>query len=268
MSCHALTVTLHTTVWSEAGGETAVLVHGSGTWATQELFGFAGQRPLADRYRLVLPDRRGYGRSPEVERSDYDRDADDIAALLGAGAHLLGHSSGGVVAMLAAARAPGAVRSLTLIEPACFQAAADAPVVAAALERNRRSIASVSPDLSDEDLVRLNYESVGFEAPEATPDRIRATRAALNELPTWEAPIPVDQLRAMERPKLVITGTWETAPQAYREHGGEPITECARVAAERIGAELLRVPGASHWPHSQRAEVVNAALREFWACAG
>ncbi|MDI2028632.1 alpha/beta hydrolase [Saccharopolyspora sp. TS4A08] len=244
-------------------GDRVVLVHGSGTEAGQRAFGFGAQRELADEFRLVLPDRRGYGGSPDVDRSDYRRDAEDIAELLGEGAHLLGHSSGGVVAMLAALRNPEAVRSLTLIEPACFQVAADVPVVAEAIRRNRAALAAVPAEIPDEDLVRLNYESVGFPAPDATPELVRATRTALNELPTWEAPIPVEDLSRV-KPALVITGTWDVAPQAYRDNGGEPIMECARVTAQRIGAELLRVPGASHWPHSQRADVVNDKLRGFW----
>ncbi|MEV0704244.1 alpha/beta hydrolase [Saccharopolyspora sp. NPDC050389] len=245
-------------------GIRAVFVHGSGTWAVHEVFGFDAQLPLAEEFRLVLPDRRGYGRSPEVERSDYAQDADDIAGLLDGGAHLVGHSSGAVVAMLAAARNPESVRSLTLIEPACFQVAADAPLVAAALERNRDALASVPPDLSDEDLVRLNFESVGFEAPPVTPELVRATRSALHEIPSWGAQIPVEPLAAATWPALVINGGWDEAPQAYREHGGEPIMECARVTAERIDADRLQVPGASHWPHSQQPGVVNDALRELW----
>lgn len=252
---------LHVAEFGE--GPRVVLVHGSGTWAQHDAFGFGAQLELADEFRLVLPDRRGYGGSPEVGRSDYRQDAEDVAELLGEGAHLLGHSSGGVVAMLAALRDPGAVRSLTLIEPACFQIAADAPVVAEALRRNREAIAAVPAGIADEDLVRLNFESVGFPAPEATPELVRATRAALNEHPTWEAQVPVEGL-AQVKPALVITGDWDVAPPAYRTNGGEPIMECARVTAQRVGAELLRVPGASHWPHSQRADLVNDRLRRFW----
>ncbi|WP_222720680.1 hypothetical protein [Actinomadura sp. HBU206391] len=37
---------------------------------------------------------------------------------------------------------------------------------------------------------------------------------------------------------------------------------CARVTAERIGARLLRVPG--YYPHVQRPDLVNAALRALW----
>jgi hypothetical protein len=129
---------------------------------------------------------------------------------------------------------------------------------------NQEAIASVPPELSDADLVRLNFESVGFEAPPVTPELVRATRTALNEIPSWGAGIPVEPLATALWPKLVISGTWEDAPAAYREHGGEPIMECARVTAQRIGADHLRVPGASHWPHSQRPDVVNDALRKLW----
>ncbi len=39
---------------------------------------------------------------------------------------------------------------------------------------------------------------------------------------------------------------------------------CAEVVAEEIGAQILRVEGASHWPQAQRPDVVNAALRGLW----
>lgn len=254
------------TVWDDSGrGEPVVLVHGSGTWGDAPL-GFETQRELADRYRLVVPDRRGYGRSPDVERSDCLRDADDVVELLDDGAHLLGHSSGGVVAMIAAARVPQSVRSLTLIEPACFQVAADDPVVAAALERNREALQAVPPELSDEDLVRLSYESVGFEPPkEPTPELVRASRTALTELPAWQLQVDTAVLAATDWPKLVLTGTWEGAPENYREYGGKPIMTCAAVTADRIGANLVRVPGASHWPHQQRPDVVHPLLCDLWA---
>ena len=54
-----------------------VLVHGSLATGSDE---WQAQRPLADQgYRLLVIDRRGYGRSPAAEGEDYLRDADDIA---------------------------------------------------------------------------------------------------------------------------------------------------------------------------------------------
>ena len=112
------------TVWGE--GEPAVFVHGSFGWGEET---WAKQRPLADSYRLLLVDRRGFGGSPPDGSVDFDRDADDVADVLGDGAHLVGHSYGGVVSLLAAARHPDAVRSLTVIEPPALGLVREDPFV-------------------------------------------------------------------------------------------------------------------------------------------
>jgi pimeloyl-ACP methyl ester carboxylesterase len=52
-----------------------------------------------------------------------------VAELLEDGAHLVGHSFGGCVALAAAARRPAAVRSLTLIEPGMLRMATSDPHV-------------------------------------------------------------------------------------------------------------------------------------------
>jgi pimeloyl-ACP methyl ester carboxylesterase len=142
---------------------------------------------------------------------------------------VVGHSYGGVVAMLAAGRRPQAVRSLTLIEPAAFSA-----------------------------------KAVGTPVPEVTPDRLRAAATALRERPGWDAEVPIESLAACTWPKLVITGTWETASPDYRAWVGEAMTACGRIVAERIGATLLCVRGAAHEPHREQPAIVNAALRELW----
>ena len=86
---------------------------------------FSVQKPLAERgWQLIIPDRPGHGRSPDPGRPD-DAEADGawVADLLEDGAHLVGHSFGGCVALAAAAKRPTAVRSLTLIEPAMHKLA-------------------------------------------------------------------------------------------------------------------------------------------------
>jgi pimeloyl-ACP methyl ester carboxylesterase len=99
-------------------GPRVVLVHGSNisgplTWAEQ--------RPLAARWQLEIVNRRGYGNSPPpAVRQDFEADAEDIAALLGEGAHLVGHSYGAIGCLYAAALRPQAVRSLTINEPPAF----------------------------------------------------------------------------------------------------------------------------------------------------
>ena len=88
---------LNVTVWGE--GDAAVFVHGSFGWGEET---WREQRPLAEHYRLLLVDRRGFGASPANGRVDFERDAHDVAEVLAGGAHLVGHSYGGVVSLLAA----------------------------------------------------------------------------------------------------------------------------------------------------------------------
>lgn len=256
-----------TALGAEAGTPPVIFVHGSTSWGDDPEYGFAAQAPLAARFRLLLVDRRGYGGSPDAgERfaGDYLADADDIGELLGEGAHLVGHSYGAVGVMIAAARRPEAVRSLTLIEPGCYQAAADHPAVAAALAANRAAYANL-PELTPEQWLRAAAESAGMPPLEASERRLRAAATVLRERVCWEAGMPLPALRAAGFPKLVVSGAWESGPEPYRERGGVPLVACARVTAERIGARHVSIPGTGHYPHVEAPERLNEILAAFWA---
>ncbi|UKY53902.1 alpha/beta fold hydrolase [Streptomyces inhibens] len=254
---------LHVTVWDEAtpGAPRAVLVHGTMSWGTHC---FAGQRPLAEMFRLELVDRRGFGDSPDIERSDYTIDAEDVCHLLGHGAHLVGHSYGAAAVMLAASARPEAVQSLTLIEPSPLRTAAGHPVVAAALERIRASFGGVEEELSPEDHLRRSTEPYGLPMPETTPHLLRAVRSAMRERPVWDAQLPLGPLAKATMPKTVINGTWETAHPDYREFTGNALVACGEYLAEMIGARHVRVAGADHAPHQDRPDAVNAVLTRMW----
>ncbi|MGD6741201.1 alpha/beta fold hydrolase [Streptomyces sp. BH106] len=257
---------LHLTVWDETDGSgvPAVFAHNIFTWGSDEAYGFAAQRPLADRHRLLLVDRRGYGGSPDTDRSDFDTDADDLLELLARqddGAHLVGHGNGGLAAMLAAGRRPDLVRSLTLIQPAAFSAAAGHPVVAEMLRRVRES-PGVPESVTPEQYLRASTEGLGMALPSPTPQRLRAVATSMRERPVWEATVPLEPLRAAPWPTLVICGTWQDAPELYRRYAGEPLIACAEAVAAGVGGRLLRVPG--YYPHTQQPDAVNAALRDLW----
>jgi len=99
-------------------GTPVVPVHGSLATGADE---WEAQRPLTDEgFQLLVLDRRGYGRSPAADDEDLVRDGEDIADLMGDGAHLVGHSYGGLGVLFAAGRRPAATRSLTLLEPGAF----------------------------------------------------------------------------------------------------------------------------------------------------
>ncbi|MEV3908562.1 alpha/beta fold hydrolase [Streptomyces canus] len=258
---------VHVTVWDdrEGAGERApaVFVHNILTWGSDAVYGFAGQRPLADDRRLLLMDRRGYGDSPDTARGDFEVDAGDVLEVLGGGAHLVGHGNGGVAALLAAARRPDLVRSLALIQPSAFTAAADRPVVADLLDRVRGGAPGVpEDDVTPERFLRASTEGIGLPMPEPTPRRLRAAATSMRERPIWEARIPWAAIPGAAVPVLMICGTWEDAPTAYREHVGLPLIAVAESLTDSLGARLVRVPG--YYPHTQRPAAVNAALREFW----
>ena len=77
-------------------GPRLVLVHGSGgnLWPAQ--------RPLAERYTLVMPTRTGYPPNPPLEHIDFDVQARELLELLEPGDHVVGHSYGGVISLIAA----------------------------------------------------------------------------------------------------------------------------------------------------------------------
>lgn len=102
-------------------GEPLLMVHGLGAdsrgWAMQK-------RALGSRFRLVMVDNRGVGRTDRAE-GPYDLEvmaADAIAALDHAGygsAHVLGASMGGIISQVIGVRHPERVRSLMLACTAC-----------------------------------------------------------------------------------------------------------------------------------------------------
>ena len=264
---------VHVTEWDDRGGDgagadgdPAVFVHNIFTWGSDAVYGFAGQRPLADSRRLLLMDRRGYGGSPDVARSDFEEDAADVLELLGDGAHLVGHGNGAVAALLAAAHRPDLVRSLALIQPSAFTAAADRPVVADLLDRVREGVPAIPAEVTPEQYLRASTEGLGMAMPDPTPRRLRAVTTSMRERPVWEAEIPLKPIQNAGVPVLLICGTWENAPTAYREHVGLPLMAVAESLAESFGGGLLRVPG--YYPHTQQPAAVNAALGEFWSFSG
>jgi pimeloyl-ACP methyl ester carboxylesterase len=243
--------------WSGTG-EPVLLVHGS--FATSRTF--AELAPLADEFRLGLVDRRGFGSSPDTERVDFERDAKDIAALLDEPAHLVGHSYGGIGCLLAAARRPEGVRTLTVIEPPALALAAGHPAV----DTLRARLAGVFADTSDPaDVYARFVEAWGLPRPGAellASRDARALAASAGERGPWEAQIPLEALTAARFPILVVSGGWEQMPPAAQDVAGRAFAAVCDVLERRLGAERLHVPGTAHTPH-QSGEQFNGPLRAF-----
>src|SRR5687767_2904476 len=160
---------------------------------------FEPLRELADRYTLEFVDRRGFGRSaPREHGVDFDLDAVDVADLLGDGAHLIGHSYGGVVAILATARRPDAVWSLTVTEPPFFALAADDPAVRNLRER-LGGLFPAPTDMPPGRWLSMFVGGIGSRVPPELPigpEEIADVRASMTERPSWEAGVDLRSIRS------------------------------------------------------------------------
>ena len=249
------------TAWGE--GTPVVCVHGSLGWGEET---WREQRPLAERFRLLVVDRRGFGATPRGDRSDFDRDADDIAALLDEPAHLVGHSYGGVGCLLAAARRPQGVRSLTVIEPPALALVRGHEAVEEFIDR----IAHAYRDTRDPaDYAARFLASFGFKLrPPRTlaGPELEAATTSMTERPPWEAEIPLDELAAAAFPKLVVRGTWANAPPDAKRIAAAALHVVCDVLEARLPAERVVIEGAAHNPQLVGREF-NQRLRAFLEAA-
>lgn len=241
-------------LFAEAWGEgtPVVLVHGSLAVGGEE---WEAQRPLADEgFRLLVPDRRGYGRSPAAGAEDYERDAEDIAELMGDGAHLVGHSYGGLGVLLAAARRPEATLSLTMLEPGTFSLAGDHPEARSLVDAVRREW---ELDVPDAQWVVRFLKAVGSDPDEFPAEFLDAALPLVPLLrhgrPIWDADLPLAEVAAAAFPKLVVSGGHNAGFDAI----------CDELAG-RIGASRMVIEGAGH-EIQFTGPPLNDALLSLWS---
>lgn len=228
-------------------GPRVVLVHGSATGPET----WSRQRPLAERWTLELVTRPGFWPLPPVDRVDFEADAPLVAAHLGAGAHLVGHSYGGVIALLAAAQRPASVRSLTVVEPPAFAIARGHPAVDAFVARAERHWRETPHEPRAFLSGFLAEVGSSMPMPEPLPPAaLRGAEMLIVERGSQEAEIPLATLRAAGFPTLVVSGAHDRAFDAVCD-----------VLERELGAERAVVPGAGH--AAQRAPAFNEVLEHF-----
>ncbi|WP_181009821.1 alpha/beta fold hydrolase [Ornithinimicrobium sufpigmenti] len=235
-------------------GARAVLVHGSLATGPLE---WDAQRPLAEEgYQLVVPTRRAYATAgsghPLDLGEDFLADGQDIAGLLGDGAHLVGHSYGALVALVAAHERPEAVHSLVLAEPPLFDAT-DHPAAAALQEGLVQLLAR---PVGDREFLTDFLRLVGTDAadlPSELVEELSAMTPALRGArQPWETPLPTAELVAADFPTVVVSGA---------HHPG--FTAVCEALAELLGAQHQVVAGAGH-EVQLAAEAFNAVLLRLW----
>ncbi|MFV3131075.1 alpha/beta fold hydrolase [Niveispirillum sp. KHB5.9] len=249
-----------------AGGTLSVERVGSGAPALLLLHGWTLDRRmwrpqvegLGGHFTLLLPDRRGFGRSPAPP--GLAREPDDVPALLDYfgidRAVLVGHSQAGRVALSAAARHPARVAGLILLA-APHDAVSPDPTREPALPMARLV-----------ELVRAGEVAAAHRLWRSHPMlqvTDTATARLLDEmLGDYEGrdllappePLPVDDglLAAITCPALVMVGDGDAWSR---------VQSAARLADGLAQATSLILPGAGHMANISHASACNDTIHRF-----
>jgi pimeloyl-ACP methyl ester carboxylesterase len=238
---------VHTYYEVTGSGDPLVLLHGgmctAETWDAQV-------PALAEQFRVVVPERRGHGRTADVEGPlTYSVMADDTIAFietLGIGpAHLVGFSDGAAVAMFVALRRPDLVRRLVLIGQWANSEGASPPTRAM---MNGLSVDVLPP------MLKALYAAVSPDGP----DHFAAVFEKLK--PSWlgREDVQLAELTKIMAPALVMLGDRDMPTV---EHG-------AAMQRALADGQLAVVPGAPHSLPWDRPELVNRLLLEFLTAGG
>ena len=272
--------------YQESGsGEPVVLVHGGISdhriWQSQ-------REALGQRYRAIAYSCRYHWPNnpapPDAEHAVVEH-VDDLQALvtvLGAApAHLVGNSSGGLLCLIAAIRAPELVRSLVLLEPFVLPLLVGVPprpseLLQLALRHPRTAAAIVQFGARGLGPARAAFERGDLEAglqlftravlgprgveqmTEARREQARDNLDVLaSQLTRGSFPsMKPDDVRRITVPTLLLSG--EQSPPIMRlltDRLHELLPQ-----AERVG-----IPGASHDAHVDNPSAVTDAALKFLA---
>jgi pimeloyl-ACP methyl ester carboxylesterase len=272
--------------WRERGtGAPIVLVHGGAsdvrTWDGQI-------ERLSGAHRVVAYSRR-YARP----NAPIDPDADDpllphvedlvaLARQVGAvPAHLVGHSWGGLVCLLAAMRHPELVRTLVLMEAPALTLFVSMPPRPAELlrllaARPRTALTILAFGVRAVEPARRAFRRGDLDAglrafgrgvlgPRAferlSPERLRQARENVaadraQPLGAGSPPLEASAVRRVQAPTLLLTGA--ASPPLFRL-----LAEGLRERLPR--AQRVEIAGASHLLHEDAPEATSAAILAFLA---
>ncbi|HEX3771242.1 MAG TPA: alpha/beta hydrolase [Polyangiaceae bacterium] len=250
----------------EGAGASVVLLHSSGM-SGRQWRRLAGDL-VARGFRAVVPDLAGHGQSPgwpELDPLTFAVDVDDVGALVdgeGAPVDLVGHSYGGLIALLVALARPERVRSLALYDPVAFG------VLGADDADARADLDAVPSPWEDTPTGRERWLEAFVEfwggqgawqtlRPEARGEFVRVAWPLYQGVTSLvRDTTAASAYAAIGAPVLLMTG--EHTPRAERR------------VVERLGASFPRgrvevIAGAGHMGPLTHARAVNDAILGFLA---
>lgn len=266
-------------------GEPVVFVHGT----SSDLRTWKQQVPVIAESRRAIAYSRRYARPNEDIAPDTDDQmlphVDDLIAFLramdAAPAHLVGHSWGAFISLLAAIREPQVVRSLVLLEPpvlSLFMSTPPRPTELLRLFARRPRTAVVILSFGakwvfpaqkafrrgDDQaamerfswgvLGRETYERLPPERRQQARENLRTLRAQV--LGAGFPPLRDDEVRGVRTPTLLMTGARSPAYLLL-------LTD--RLQQLLPDVERVEIAAASHVMHEENADAVNETILGFLA---
>ena len=234
---------LNTWYDEDGSGDPLVLLHGglctNDTWAAQTPV-------LAERFRVIAPERRGHGHTADVPGpiSYAAMTADTVGFLdtvVAGPADLVGWSDGGIVGLMVAVARPDLVQKLVVIG-ANFDIAGVVPEI-------EEMFAHMAPDGDEMAMFRGLYEQHSPDGPEHWP----VVFAKFVEMTQREPHIAVDDLARITAPTLVVVGDDDMVTLAHSETLYRTIPK----------SELAVIPGASHAVPMEKPELLNRIVLDF-----
>jgi pimeloyl-ACP methyl ester carboxylesterase len=229
----------------EGAGDPLLLLHAG--FCTNETWG-AQRADLAARYRLLLPERRGHGHTPDVAGPlSYQDMTDDtvsfIESVVDGPAHLVGWSDGGIVALLVAIARPDLVRKVVAMGANFLPN----PQSGAAPEMFEH----LTPDAPDMAMFREMYEATSPDGGDHWPVVV----GKLTDMYRTQPTIRPEDLARITAPTLVLVGdddlmTLEHTIALYRAIPN---------------SQLAVVPGTSHVLLMEKPGEVNHIILDFLA---
>ncbi len=264
-------MTLRLTEWGPQAGRPLFMLHGIRGYAET----FAGiAQALQPEFRVLAYDQRGRGASSWDPQRNYYTDAyvDDLAGVADALGldrfDLLGHSMGGIAAIVFAARYPQRVRRLIVEDagPAAFEGSAGAARIQRELRETPESFADIAaaraylralrPSVTEaarEERLRhmlkqdgaggwtWHHDHAGIAATRLDPDPARV-------VDLWP------QVQALGCPTLVVRGGRSDYLQAQTARD---------MAARNPNVEWVEIEGAGHYIHDDRPAAFEQAVGGF-----
>ncbi len=253
-------------------GPAVVLLHGGGPGASGMSNYARNIEPLAEHFRVIVPDMPGYGRSTKgVSRRDpFGYLADHIRGVLDElgidSAHLVGNSYGGSCALRLALDTPHRVTKLVLMGPGGVGTSRGLPS-----EGLRSLLAYYGGDGPSLEKLRTFIRSYLVHDGDAVPDSLIEARYRASIDPEVVANPPLQRpaglrtlwrmdftrdrrLGSLPTPTLVI---WGRDDKVNKPSG-------AAMLSDRLpNADVLLVANTGHWVQWERAELFNAVTAAF-----